>query len=141
MKIFYFHVWKSPLNLPNLAITPSLTLKLLSVVPCNTLIFLNPPGTHRTLKGFSMGDCSAARGSEMILRVHEFEIWKKIFSLKLQSTVFRYLRFRDDVSVHLSGTKDNIASTLKIIIEGYPKDIQFNTETKIFWGKFLNIKI
>ena len=46
--------------------------------------FLEPSGTYRTLKGFSMGDCSAARGSEIILRVYEFEIWKKLFSSGLK---------------------------------------------------------
>ena len=39
--------------------------------------FLEPSGTFKTLNGFSMGDCSAACGSEIILRVYELKIWKK----------------------------------------------------------------
>ena len=35
----------------------------------------------------------------------------------------------------------NITSALKIIISGYPKEIQFNVETNLLWGKFLNIRI
>ena len=103
--------------------------------------FLEPSGTYRTLKGFSMGDCSAARGSEIILRIYEFEIWKKLFSSGLQKTVTRYLRFRDDVSIHLSGSTKAITAALKIIITGYPDAIQFNVETRLIWGKFLNIRI
>ena len=30
---------------------------------------------------------------------------------------------------------------IKVITTGYPKCIQFNVETKILYGKFLNIKI
>ena len=103
--------------------------------------FLEPSGTFRTLNGFSMGDCSAARGSEIILRIYEFEIWKKLFSHGLHKNVHRYLRFRDDVSVHISGPNKSIKDALKIIITGYPAEIQFNVESKILWGKFLNIRI
>ena len=103
--------------------------------------FLDPTWTYRTLQRISMGACSAARGSEIILRVHEFEIWRQLFSKKLRTNLYRFLRFRDDVSVHISGANDNIAYTLKIIIEGFPKAIQFNVKTKIYWGKLLNIRI
>ena len=30
---------------------------------------------------------------------------------------------------------------IKIIIQGYPECIRFNVETKIIYGKFLNLKI
>ena len=35
----------------------------------NHSYFKEPEGMFKTLKGFSMGDCSAARGSEIILRI------------------------------------------------------------------------
>ena len=103
--------------------------------------FLEPSGTFRTLNGFSMGDCSAARGSEIILRIYEFNIWKKLISSGLKINVKRFLRFRDDVSLHISGSNDEIREVLKIIITGYPREIQFNVESNIIWGKFLNIRI
>ena len=78
--------------------------------------FLEPTGTFKTLKGFAMGDCSAARGSEIILRVFELEIWKKICSRNLTF----FLRFRDDVSIQISGFTQQIR---------YPTDLQFNIET------------
>ena len=61
-----------------------LSIKTLISCSMQHSYFLEPTGTYRTLKGFSMGDFSAAHGSEFILRVHEFEIGKKLFSLKLQ---------------------------------------------------------
>ena len=63
--------------------------------------FLETTGTFKTLKGFSMGDCSAARGSEVILRVYELNIWKNLCSKHLNKNVLRFLRFRDDVSIHV----------------------------------------
>lgn len=95
----------------------------------------------KTLKGFSMGNCSAARGSEIILRMSELSIFKTLARNCLQSTINRYLRFRDDVSVHVVGTPDDICKAIKVICTGYPKDIIFNMETKIIQGKFLNIRI
>ena len=57
--------------------------------------------SYKTLKGFSMEDCSAARGSEIILRVYELKIYHDLSLYKLLRTVSRYLWFRDDVSVIL----------------------------------------
>ena len=34
-----------------------------------------------------------------------------------------------------------IRESIKIIINGYPSDLQFNVETNLLWGKFLNIRI
>ena len=53
----------------------------------------------------------------------------------------RFLRFRDDVSLHISGSNNEIRDVLNIIITGYPPEIQFNVESNIIWGKFLNIRI
>ena len=118
-----------------------LYIKQLVVCSMTHSYFKEPSGIFRTLMGFSMGDCSAARGSEIILRVYEFDIWKKLFFLKMHKNVHRYLRFRDDVSIHVSGPNNVIGSILKIIITGYPKELQFNVETNVIWGKFLNIRI
>ena len=107
----------------------------------NHSYFLEPTGTFRTLKSFSMGDCSAARGSEIILRVYEFEIWKKLVSRGFKKNINRYLRFRDDVSLHVSGTNKEISEILKIILTGYPPEIQLNMETNRISGAFLNIRI
>ena len=92
----------------------------------------------KTLKGFSMEDCSAARCSEIILRIAELSIFNTLARHHLLSNVKRYLRFRDDVSVHIVGAPDDIC---KVICTGYPEDIIFNMETKIIQGKFLNIGI
>ena len=88
-----------------------------------------------------MGDCSAARGSEIILRVYELEIYNDLAKHKLLKYVSRYLRFRDDVSVHIHGDASTILNVMKIIVTGYPKEIQFNVESRLVFGKFLNISI
>ena len=103
--------------------------------------FHEPQGIFKTLEGFSMGDNSAARGSELILRVFELDIYKSIYDRKLNKHVNRYLRFRDDVSIHLTGEPEKMLKIMKIVITGYPKCIQFNVESRLIFGKFLNIKI
>ena len=116
-------------------------IKLLIECIMNHSYFKEPSGMFKTLKGFSMGDCSAARGSEIILKIAELDIFNALSRKRLNSTKNRYLRFRDDVSVHLAGTPDDICNAIKVICTGYPKDIIFNMETKIIQGKFLNIKV
>ena len=107
----------------------------------NHSYFKEPEGMFQTLKGFSIGDCSAARGSELILRIAELDIFKTLSRQKLLMNVNRYLRFRDDVSIHVVGNPDKICRTIHVICNGYLKDIVFNMETKIIQGKFLNIKV
>ena len=51
------------------------------------------------------------------------------------------MRFRDDVSLHISGTNEEISQIIKIIGNGYPACIIFNMESRIIYGKFLNIRI
>ena len=75
--------------------------------------FKEPGGIFKTLNGFSMGDNSAARGSEIILRIYELEIYSKIYKKKLEINVNRYLRFQDDVSVHLTGKLQKMLKVLK----------------------------
>ena len=87
-------------------------------------------------------DNSAARGSEIILRSHELEILKKIQSKKLESHLWRYLIFRDDISVHVAGTTENMLKIIKIFTTVYPElktlecdilnsDLLINLEIKI----------
>ena len=68
--------------------------------------FKEPEGIFKTLSGFSMGDNAAARGSEIILRIYELQIFKLLHRKKLDKLINRYLRYRDDVSVHLEGNTD-----------------------------------
>ena len=103
--------------------------------------FKEPNGIFKTLKGFSMGDCSAARGSEIILRIYEIKMFARLAHEDLIKNVTRFLRFRDDVSVHLVGPTEELKKTVKIIGSGYPPSLKFNMESKIIYGKFLNIRI
>ena len=80
--------------------------------------FKEPTGIFKTLKGFSMGDCAAARGSEIILRIYEVEMFLKLSRKNLLNKVYRFLRFRDDVSLHISGTNEEISQIIKIIGNG-----------------------
>ena len=59
-------------------------------VAMNHSYFKEPNGIYKTLKGFSMGDNSAARGSEIILRIFEFKIFKKLQEQKLHKNVNIY---------------------------------------------------
>ena len=116
-------------------------IKLLIKCIMSHSYFKEPTGIFKTLKGFSMGDCSAARGSEIILRIYEIEIFKRLSRKNLLNNVYRFLRFRDDVSLHISGTNEEISKIIKIIGNGYPSCIIFNMESRIIYGKFLNIRI
>ena len=103
--------------------------------------FKEPTGIFKTLKGFSMGDKSAARGSEIIVRIAEIEIFNSLSCHKILKNVTRYLRFHDDVSLHLSGAPDDILKCVQTICKGYLEALQFNMETWVLHGKFLNIRI
>ena len=70
--------------------------------------FKEANGIFKTLKEFSMGDCFSARGSEIILRIDEIKIFSVLARENLIKNVKRFLRFRDDVSVHLTGSNDEI---------------------------------
>lgn len=103
--------------------------------------FKEPNGIYKTLSGFSMGDVAASRGSEVILRGAELEIYEMLYRENLFSVVKRYLRFKDDISVHLAGEKDKMIRAMEIITCNYPKDIQLNVETNVIQGKFLNLRL
>ena len=55
-----------------------------------------------------MSDCSAARGSKIILRISQLKSFKK---LKLEKNISRYLRFRDAVSINLTFPKVDSPTT------------------------------
>ena len=59
----------------------------------NHSYFHEPEGIFQTLNDFSMGDCSAAQGSEVILRVYKLKIFEKLSQEKLIRTVTKYLWF------------------------------------------------
>ena len=50
-----------------------------------------------------MGNCFAARGSEIILRIYEIKMFSVLARENLIKNVKRFLRFSYDVSVHLTG--------------------------------------
>ena len=110
-------------------------------VEMNRSYFHEPTGIYRTTRGFSMGDNAAARGSEIILRGVEFSIFEHLSHEKVLSVVKKYLCFRDDVSIHLSGNKEDIKRVIQIISTGYPNEILLNMETNVINGKFLNYRV
>ena len=103
--------------------------------------FKEPNGIFKTLSGFSMGDVAASRGSEVILPGAESEIFAKVKSENLFDVVKRYLRFKDDISVHLSGEKVKMIRAMELITCNYPKEIQLNVEANVIKGKFLNLRL
>ena len=113
----------------------------LVLVEMNRSYFHEPEGIFRTTQGFSMGDNAAARGSEIILRGAEFAIFDRLSRGKLLPIVKKYLRFRDDVSIHLSGNKSDMLKAIKIISTGYPNEILLNMETNVINGKFINYRV
>ena len=88
-----------------------------------------------------MGDCSTARVSEIILRIYEIKMFSNLARKKLIKNVLRFLRFRDDVSIHITGSDLELFQVMQIIGSGYPPCIIFNIESKVIHGKFLNIRI
>ena len=103
--------------------------------------FKQPSGIYKTPKGFSIRDCSAAQGSEIILRIYEIKMFTKLSRSYLLKNALRFLCFRDDVSIHIKGSNTEIIQVVRIIGNGYPQCIKFNMESKIIHGKFLNIRI
>ena len=103
--------------------------------------FKEPSGIFRTDKGFSMGDHAAAHGSEVILLSSEIDTYYVLIQVKVINVVKEHDRFRDDVKIHVSGRLDMILCALRIIIEGYPKEITLNVKTGLITGNFLNIRI
>ena len=59
----------------------------------------------------------------------------------LLKNILTFLRFRDDVSIHITGTDLELFQSMQIIGSGYPPCIIFNIESKVIHGKFLNIRI
>ena len=58
--------------------------------------FKEPKGIFTMLCGFSMGDISAASGSELILRISEITTYLALSVNNLFEVIRWYLRFRDD---------------------------------------------
>ena len=103
--------------------------------------FKEPGGIFQTLMGFSMGDHAAARGSEVILFSSEIDAYFVLLKVQVITVVKEHNRFRDDVKLHVSGRLDMVLAALRIITEGYPKEITLNVKTGLITGNFLNIRI
>ena len=103
--------------------------------------FKEPGGIFRTMKGFLMGDSSAARGSKIILCISKLTIYSKLSMGSMNPNMSSYLRFRDDLSLHIIGHPDAFLRCVRIICTWYPDCMVFNMETRVIYGKFLNICI
>ena len=101
--------------------------------------FKEPHGKFHTMRGYSMGDMSASKGSEVILRDSELGTFTALKSRDLLDKVNDYFRFKDDIHAHPDGTFDQVLDAIHIIATTYPPEIQLNVEINIFQGKFLNL--
>ena len=99
--------------------------------------FHEPTGIFHTASGFSMGDHSASRGSEVILRTSELRTYRALSVHSFLHKVLQYFRFKDDIN----GTKEENLEIIEIITTTYPKDIQVNVDIGLIHGKFLNLRI
>jgi hypothetical protein len=103
--------------------------------------FREPSGIFQTKTGFSMGDASASRGSEVILRSSELDTYEKLFLERLLDIIKRYFRFKDDVNAHLAWERKKLLRTIEILSTTYPKEIHLNNILNIIKCKFLNLII
>ena len=103
--------------------------------------FREPNGIFHSDKGYSMGDHSAGRGSEVSLKGSEIESFEKLDRKNYIPSIPFYNRFRDDIGTHITNMSiDIILDIIWIISQNYPKNIQLNLETNIISGKFLNVR-
>ena len=122
-------------------LTPHLiTLSNLSLVLWDILVFSSPPVISRNSKVFPWG--TVPRLVE-VRSSFEYINWRSgknytLGALKITSFGF-YVFVTTSVSTYL--VPPHIWDSLKIIITGYPTEIQFNVETNLLWGKFLNVRI
>ena len=140
MDLLKFHVAKG-LKLAKISDASKDYIFNLIEVEMTRSYFKEPGGIFRTLLGFSMGDHAAARGSEVILFSCEIDTYFVLVNVRVISVVKEHNRFRDDIKIHVSGRLDMILCALRLIIEGYPKEITLNVKTGIITGNFLNIRI
>ena len=103
--------------------------------------FHEPTGFFHTTSGFSMGDHSASRGSELILRTSELKTYRALQVHSLLSKTLHYFRFKDDIEAKPEGTREEVLKAIEIISTTYPADIQLNVEVGVLQGKFLNLRI
>ena len=103
--------------------------------------FREPTGIFHTTTGYSMGDNSASKGSEVILRDSELGTFQRLQDKSLLKNVEDYFRFKDDIHAHPDGTIDEVLEALHIISTSYPQEIQLNVEINIVQGKFLNLRL
>ena len=110
-------------------------------VNMNHSYFKEPNGIHHTEKGFSMGDKSASRGSEVVLRTSELDTYRELKIQQLLQNAKLNFRFKDDVFTFPTGSIEQCLKVLEIVVTGYPSELQLNTKVNIVKGKFLNLRI
>ena len=103
--------------------------------------FKEPNGIFHTTRGYSMGDMSASKGSEVILRDSELGTFTVLQARGLLDKVDDYYRFKDEIHAHPDGTFDQVLDAIHIIATTYPQEIQLNVEINIIQGKFLTLRL
>ena len=80
-----------------------------------------------------MGDIATSRGSEIILRWAELDIFKKLKKKKIFDI---YLIFKDikDIFVIVNGSNEDMTESLKIIATGWL--INWIQKLRLFMGNF-----
>ena len=106
----------------------------LVVVNMEHSYFYELAGIFLTTSGFSMGDISALRDSEL-------DTFPKLDSYSLLEKNEHYFRFKDDVNADPQGTRDEVLQSIKIISTSYHQELQLNVEINMVQGKFLNLRI
>ena len=101
--------------------------------------FKEPSGIFTSKTGFAMGCMSSAISTDILLLASEYTSFLNL-TLKQISSIKRYIRFRDDVSVRLQGKIEEIIVILKILITGYPSSIDFNIKITYLHNTFLNLR-
>ena len=103
--------------------------------------FKEPTGIHRCDDGFAMGSHKSAIASDFILSTHEFNIYTILRKFSKQKFIKRYNRLRDDLTLKICGTQENIADVLHIIFTNYPKGLEFTVTSNAILSKFLDTRI
>ena len=94
--------------------------------------FYELAGIFLTTSGFSMGDISALRDSEL-------DTFLKLDYYSLLEKNEHYFRFKDDVNADPQGTRYEYYNPSKLFL--HHQELQLNVEINMVQGKFLNLRI
>ena len=103
--------------------------------------FHKPAEIYKTLDGFLWMIALPQGKVKLSSGYNDLRIFAKLSESKNLRLVSRYLRFWDDISMHLIGDPSGILDVIKITVNRYSDAIQLNIETRSVYGKFLNIWI